>query len=272
MERELCLVLDEAGYYRLVLKKGLDHEIDEYTSKKFEGPEQIREVYKEEIEHFLELYKNRLEKSNNPSYKGRIVVVIPEKVGSDYRDYQRTVLYKKHIVAFNEIINNRKIMISFADYEKNKKEKLITDHFYYTIKKSWDRRNGVKKFIRDWLSYEKKRGIDYYKIIRDMLKVYEYERKSDTSLKTIDKIYEEYKQKQSYDLKKKMEKCGSIKLDKSSHTVLPESIKYEEDDHVVINGVKYDIDEVTMFDMEQIDESTSSILPDGKGLNGKRYQ
>ena len=150
MGRELCLVLDKEGIHRLILKVGSSEEIDEYTTK-FENSEQIREKYKEQIEEFLEKYKEAIKKSKNPNYEGRIVIVIPENIGREIKEYQREVLYKKHIIAFKKFIEDKWTMMKFVDYEKNKrgKEKLVSDYFCSMVRRPWNNKTGAKGFIKN---------------------------------------------------------------------------------------------------------------------------
>lgn len=262
MQVELCLVLDTFGYHRLVLKKGSSYEIDEYTSKNFENSNQIREKYEKEIYNFLSSYKNKLEQSDNPNYNGRIAIVIPSKIGEDINFYQRKVIYKKHIITFNEAIKNKDLMVSFSLYERKKShysKSLVTDYFHHMIRMPWNNKSLIKTYINGWIKEEKEKKIDYYEIVRDMLIVYENERKYKKNLLSFDERYELYKKEK---LLKKLSK-NNFKLEKNTNHVALEK-HFEEEKFFNVNGNKYTIDELHLLDIEDIDLE-SDYIPDVLG-------
>ena len=263
--RELCLVLDTTGEYRLILKKGQLSELDEYTSRNFHNSEQIKERYKKEIQDFLKEYEEQLKNSKNPNYKGRICLVLPEKVGLKITDYQKSVLYKKHIVVFNQLLENKDAMNEFAYFEKNKEDKIVSDFICDIIRKPWNRKNATKHHINEWLKSIKKQPNIYYQVVRDMLHSYELLSKKKTYLKSIDEIYEDYIMKEKIKLQKKLEKKGNLKIQKNTeHEVV-------EDNEVMyyVNGSKWNPDELTLFDLDDIDEE-SEYIPDAKKNDFKR--
>jgi len=260
MDRELCLILDYEGYHRLILKRGKDYEIDEYTTK-FENSTELREKHKQEINEFLNKYKSLLEKNSKKEYKGILAVVDPNQIGTKIENYQKQVIYKKHIIAFRQFIEKKDMMIKFSKYERSKKDCLITEQFQFMVRQPWTRKNKIKTFIKEWIKKEKDKKINYYNIIRDMMAVYKKECEL-YKLRTIDEIYEQYLKDK--ELAKRIKKRGNMKLQKENHTILPETIKYEEQEKTYkINGSTYNADEVTLFDIEQIDEETTDLLPDG---------
>ena len=88
MERTLSLVLDEEGFVSLTLMQDDAIKIDEFTTKKFEDSEQIREHFKSQIDNYLEENKRYVEaisKGRGKNFRGRIVILEPhEHDGSLY--------------------------------------------------------------------------------------------------------------------------------------------------------------------------------------------
>ena len=263
MDRELCLVLDTKGYHRLVLKKGTIAEIDEYTTRYFESNDDIKKRYQKEIDEFLEKYKNELQSSNNPNYKGRLAIVLPENIGKSYTEYQRSVLLKKHIVVFNEYIKHKPVMVEFV----SNFGKRFSQSFLYSIYNRWDL-NNTKTKINEWLKELKKDKNIYYDTVRNFIVNYERLRnpKNENSIKlnipTIDEFYEQYKIKRANKLVKKAQDKKPLKLHTSNYEVVKDSVVYEEDEFYIVNGEKYTIDELEQFDLDDNAEYSDKV-PDG---------
>lgn len=273
MDRELCLILDTEGYHRLVLKKGTIAEIDEYTSRYFEDGKDIKKRYQKEIDEFLDKYKEKLQKSNNPNYKGRLAIVLPEKIGKGYTEYQRSILLKKHIVVFNEYIKHKPVMAQFvSNYGK-----FYSESFLFSIYARWDINNTRTK-INEWVKDLKKDKDVYYDTLRNFIKNYEKLRcpESENMIKfnipTIDEVYEEYKSKKANRLSKKMERIAPTKLQISNHKVVNDTVVYEEDEEkelYIVNGYKYTKEELEQFDLDDKAEYDDDIIPDGLGNEKK---
>lgn len=259
MERELCLVLDTKGEYRLKLLTGTKQEIDEYTSK-FEDSEAIRNKHLDRINVYLEQYKESLEKSNNPSYKGRIVVVDPKYVGMEITKYQKKTLFKKHIVSFKELIKSQNAMTSFCSYELKKENNCyISKYFSDMIKRYWMKK-GTKTEINRWLKEEKEKG-NYYEIVRDLLNSYEIQRTKNEKLPSCDEIYKQYLTEKA----ERISKIKKTKLYKTNHTLIKDSVVIDDSpQYFTVNGNKYTIDELHLLDLEDI-KSDSDYIPDGLG-------
>lgn len=272
MERELCLILDTYGYHRLVLKKGTIAEIDEYTSKYFESNDDIKKRFQKEIDEFLNRYKEKLQNSNNPNYKGRLAIVLPENIGKDYNEYQRSVLLKKHIVVFNEYIKHKPVMVQFvSNFGKQFSQSLL-----YSIYRRWDF-NNTKTKINEWVRELKKDKNNYYNTVRSFIMNYERLRnpKGENSIKlnipTIDEFYKQYKIKKANNLSKKIKDKAPLKLESSNHKVVEDSVIYEEDKFYTVNGNKYNMDELEQFDLDDNAEY-SDLVPDGLSKNEKQFK
>lgn len=253
--RELCLVLDTKGYYRLILKSGTSKEIDKFTSRKFCDSSAVRRLFKDEIDAYLNKYKDELEKSNNPNYKGRIVVVDPKEVGKDIVNYQKKVLYKKHAYAFLKFIKDKTLATEFTKYEMKKKDNcLITKQFFVVINSNWNM-NNTKTYINEWLKDIKNKDY-YYDIIRDMMAVYEIESKYRT-LPKIDDIYDKHKKS----LALRLERKNNLKLSRENNTLVY-PVEFD-DKKYNVNGFLYSVDELHLFDLDEI-EDYSDYIPDGK--------
>lgn len=247
--RELCLVLDMTGNCRLTLKSGELSEIDKYTSKKFNDSEEIKQYYKKEIDDFLKENEENLKNSNNPNYKGRICMVLPEKVGHEITDYQRSILYKKHIIIFNELLNNRDAMCEFAYYEKNKKDKIVSDFICDIIRKPWNRRNSTSTHINEWLKTIKKQPDIYYQVIRDLLTSYENARKKKPYLRSIEQIYEDYIIKEKSKTPKKEDDIATQEEPEHEVEFFEEPIEYYRNGDVILTE-----DEFVLLDHEDIQD------------------
>ena len=248
MERTLSLVLDEEGFKSLTLKKDDAVKIDEFTTKKFENSEQIRDYFELEIAEFLEQNKNYLKAINQKGrmFRGRIVILeAKEKDGNTYF-VEKRVLYKKHIIAIKEIVKDRMTMQRFLNLEKigfNQYgfRKLISPFLTREIKYT----NYQVKSRIDFIRRELKRNKNnFYDILRIISKAYEMERRLRPNLKTIEAIYKE-------------SKLISNNVNNQNNT---EEIK----EVYNIDGYDYPIDDIP-FDLDQLRYMDTDYLPDGLG-------
>ncbi len=248
MERMLSLVLDDEGKKSLTLLAGDARKIDEFTTKKFENSDQIREYYKDKIDPYLQENANYLEaiqKRTGKNFKGRVVILEMCNDDSSYYYRDRTVLYKKHIIAFKEMIKDRPTMQRFLELNKINYDYL-----------------GFKRLISPFLSreikivdYSKKSRVEligreirkhdtYYEILRLLTKAYLEERKKRPDLKTIEAIYSDYLKTRNISQKNVLEKQGC------KERIIP---KVDEDGYITIDGFRYSIDALP-FDLEQLNK------------------
>ncbi len=247
MERTLSLVLDSDGYKSLTLMKADSIEIDDFTIKKFEDSEQIRKYYQKEIEKYLEENKNYVEAVTNQTgkkFRGRIVILEANEKDSSLYFIEKRVLYKKHLVAFKEMVNDKATMLKFLQLEKigfNKYgfRKLISPFLTREIITTNYKVKSRVDFIRIEIKKNKK---NFYDILRIIIKAYEIERKK-RNLPTIDEIYKKNKN----NLTKSFPNCEA-------------TIK----DFYLIDGFSYPIDDIP-FDLDQLKNLDSEYKPDGLG-------
>ena len=78
-----------------------------------------------------------------------------------------------------------------------------------------------------------------------------------TYLKSIDNIYDDYIKEEERKIQERLALKGQLKLqtDTQHEVVEDNEIMYQ------INGSKWDVDELTLFDLDEIDE-TSEYIPD----------
>ncbi len=250
MERTLSLVLDDEDKISLTLMKKEANDIDDFTTKNFENSDQIREYYQREIEKFLEENKNYIEtisKKTGKKFRGRIVILESRELDKSLYFVEKRVLYKKHIVAFNEMIKDRATMLKFLQLEKigfNQFgfRKLISGflcrEITYANYKVKSRVNLIKKEI-------KKNKNNFYDILRIITKAYEIERKK-RQLPTIDAIYN---------------------LSKEKHIDEPITFKNPQEFYL-IDGFSYHQDDIP-FDLDELKNLDSEFKPDGLGPNDR---
>ena len=246
MERTLSLVLDDEDKISLTLMKADSNDIDEFTTKKFENSEQIREYYKDKIEQFLNennCYITEVTKKTGKKFRGRIVILEAKEMNSSLYFVEKRVLYKKHLVAFKEMVNDKNTMLKFLQLEKigfNQYgfRKLVSPFLTREIMMT----NFKVKSRVDFIKREIKKNRDnFYDILRIITKAYEIERKK-RGLPTLDAIYE----------KNKKSKKTTVK-----HTD-------ETKDFYLIDGVFYPIDDIP-FDLDQLARLDTNYRPDGLG-------
>lgn len=249
MERTLSLVLDSEGYKSLTLMKADSNEIDDFTTKTFENQEQVREYYKQKIDAFLkenEAYLSEITKKTGKNFRGRIVILEAKEKNSSLYFIEKRVLYKKHLIAFKEMVYDKPTMLKFLQLEKigfNQYgfRKLIspflTREITYTNYKIKSRVDFIRKEI-------KKNRNNFYDILRIITKAYEMERKK-RNLPTIDSIYEKSKGFS------KQINCQSFKEDDGK-------------EFFCIDGFFYPIDDIP-FDLDQLSRLETNYRPDGLG-------
>ena len=253
MERTLSLVLDEEGFESLTLMQDEAVKIDEFTTKKFEDSEQIREYFKPQIEAYLKENKNyiaKISQERGKLFRGRIVILELHERDNSLYFVEKRVLYKKNLVAFKEMVKDKLTMHRFLQLERigfNQYgfRKLISPFLTREIKYTNYQVKSRVDFIRREIKRDKK---DFYDILRIISKAYEMERKNRPNLKTIEAIYKESKKTLIEPIKKDI----------------------EEKEYCVIGGVSYPIDEIP-FDLDELRYMDTDFLPDGLGeVDGKR--
>ena len=246
MERTLSLVLDDECKINLTLLKADSNEIDDFTTKKFENSEQIREYFKKEITKFLDENNGYIEsvtKKTGKKFRGRIVILEAKEQDSSLYFIEKRVLYKKHLVAFKDMVSDKGTMLKFLQLEKigfNQYgfRKLVSPFLTREIMIS----NFKIKSRVDFIKKEIKKNSDnFYDILRIVTKAYEMERKK-RDLPTLDAIYEKNKKS-----KKTTVKCPN-----------------ETNDFYLIDGVFYPMDDIP-FDLEQLARLDTNFRPDGLG-------
>ena len=249
MERTLSLVLDEEGFKSLTLKKDEAVKIDEFTTKKFEDSEQIREYFKKQIDKYFEENKSYIEaisKRKGKPFRGRIVILEPQERDGSLYFVEKRVLYKKNIIAFKEMIKDKSTMQRFLQLERigfNQYgfRKLIspflTREIKYTDYKIKSRVDLIRREI-------KRNKNNFYDILRIISKAYEMERKNRPYLKTIEAIYKESKPKFDEDIVDNSR--GDLK------------------EFYNIDGVSYPVDQIP-FDLDELRYMDTDYLPDGLG-------
>ena len=258
MERTLSLVLDDEGKVSLTLMQDEANKIDEFTTKKFEDSEQIRDYFKDEIEKFLKekkSYIDAISKRLGKKYRGRIVILEVQNKDNNLVFHERRVLYKKHFKVFKEIIKNKNVMLRFLKLEEVGRTKygypmLAPEFLRREIRFSDFRVKSRVELIRK----EIKRSKCFFDILRIMIKSYNTEREFNPSLETIDSMYKRLQKKeQSLDVLPTRE--NGIK-------------KINEELYVNIDGVLYPIEEIP-FDLDTLKDT--DYVPDGLGY-GKRIR
>ena len=253
MERTLSLVLDEEGFESLTLMQDEAVKIDEFTTKKFEDSEQIREYFKPQIEAYLKENKNyiaKISQERGKLFRGRIVILELHERDNSLYFVEKRVLYKKNLIAFKEMVKDKLTMHRFLQLERigfNQYgfRKLISPFLTREIKYTNYQVKSRVDFIRREIKRDKK---DFYDILRIISKAYEIERKNRPNLKTIEAIYKESKKTLIEPIKKDI----------------------EEKEYCVIDGVSYPIDEIP-FDLDELRYMDTDFLPDGLGeVDGKR--
>lgn len=257
MERILSLVLDDRGYRSLSLMQDDANVIDNFTTKKFEDSEQIREYFKDEIKEYLQKnqkYIDLITSSTGRKFRGRIVILEIHEHRTELEFIEKRVLYKKHLVAFKEMVKDKLTMKRFLKLEKigyneYNLRRLVSPFLEREINYSNFKVVSRVELIRREIKRDKN---NFFDILRIISKAYEQERLYRPNLKTIDAIYKEHVQlKGSKDDR-------NIQEDQSSN------FSYNPNGMCKIDGVLYPIDEIP-FDLEELMYMDTDYWPDGLG-------
>lgn len=260
MERTLSLVLDKFGHKSLTLMKGDNDTIDGFTIK-FENSEEIREKFKKQINAYLEENKTLIESISNylgRNYRGSIVILEVNDQNGELNYLKRRVLYKKHVIAFKEMVKDKLTLQGFLRLEKiyvNElgMRKLISPFLEKKIRYSNYRVISQTNLIKREI---KKNTSSFFDCLRLISKSYEEERKKRHHLKSIDDIYNEYKDKKQ--LQKELREEEKIDI---GEYIEPNFYKSS----TVIDGFTYDQDDMPSLDELQrmLDSDIEGIIPDG---------
>jgi len=253
MQRTLSLVLNEDCTKNLTLMIGDSKEIDNFT-KNFEDSEQIREHFKEQIDEYLKQNENYLNNQTRLN-RGRIVVLEAHKVDDHLEYVQKKVLYKKHFVAFDEIIKDKSTMQRFVCIQRQ------------YVNETAVQRTLVSQFVIDrikcsnfnvpsqvnLIKRELKKDRNYNDILRAMVKAYELEREHRELLPTIDCIYAVKKNSKKQNKKENVESLMSVQAEENDLQQL-----------TFINGEPHDIQDIELDKINPSDD-LSGLIPDGLG-------
>lgn len=255
MKRILSLVLDDEGFISLKLMQDEAVKIDEFTTKNFEDSEQIREYYKDKIDKYLEDNRSYIEavsKSSGKYFRGRIVILEPYEFDGSLYFSEKRVLYKKHLVAFKKMVQDKKTMLSALrleklTYNKHGIRRIFTPFLVEKIKNSnykvISQVNIIKKEIKK---------NNFFNILRLIIKAYESERKNRQHLETIEAIYKKYKQNK--EKQNNLKETNEENLDGSFYN---------------INGFLYSCDDIP-FDLDELRKMDTDFIPDGLGGSHER--
>lgn len=256
MERTLSLVLDDEGKISLTLMKDEADKIDSFTTRKFENSDQIREFYQKKIADFLEKNRNYIEAVSNRSgrrFNGRIVILEARDSNNSLNFIEKRVLYKKHLVAFKELVKDKPTMEKFVELEKigyNQYgfRRLVSPFVCREIKYSDFRVKSRVELIRREIKGSK---TTFYDALRIIIKAYEIERKKRPYLKTIEAIYKKYLE----------EKENEKKIE---YEIVNDNKPSQNKDYFVIDGLTYHIDDIP-FDLDDLAKMETEYRPDGLG-------
>lgn len=268
MERMLSLVLDRDAEKRLILYKSDSVAMDEYTIKNFEDSEQIRKKYRHQIEIFLKENEDYL-KNVSANYKRGHVVLLEENSFHEVKKVK--ILYKKHLFAFKEICKDRLTMQEFSRKEKigyysYGLKRLVSPHIQKMISYSgtFDKPSQLKYIEKEL----KKDKTSFYEIVRIMVKAYENQKITRPYLKTMEQMYKEHKMKsEAKKIEKKNLNNSSISDNQNSNSNKPFDDIQEK--RYNIDGFDYDLEELHLFDLDDLIKMDTEFVPDGLGLNAK---
>ena len=267
MERTLSLVLDKFGQKSLTLMKADNDTIDAFTTK-FESSEEIRKKFQKQIDAYLEENKgfvDAVSKDTGKTYRGSIVILEVNDKNEELNYFKRRVLYRSHMIAFEEMTKDKLTLLGFLRLEKmyvNEigMRKLVSPFLEKKIRFSDYRVISQTKLIAREI---KKNTRSFYDCLRLIVKSYEEERKKRPHLESIDDIYKKYKEKKQQEkaikLKQKEEKMEA-KIDIGEY-IEPNFHK----DVTVIDGFVYDPDDMPSLDEleRMLDSDIEGIIPDG---------
>lgn len=271
MERTLSLVLDDECKISLTLMQDDAIKIDEFTSKKFENSEQIRDYFKKQIADFLEKNKNYIDaffKNSGRKFRGRIVVLEARENNNSIEYIEKRVLYKKHLVAFKELVKDENTMRRFLQleglgYNVHGFRKLISPFLCREIKYT---KYSVPSQIDSLRRELKKDKNNFYDILRIIIKAYEIERKY-RKLKTIDALYKDYQNKKK-SLQVEQRKTiidDEMTFQKESLSAKTGIIEDNDKLYIIIDGQYIPIEEAP--DIDELNKYDTDFRPDGLGPN-----
>lgn len=259
MERTLSLVLDDEGKISLTLMKDEANKLDDFTTKNFENSEEIRNFFKDKIEKYLEENKKYVEtvtKKTGKKFRGRIIILEVIEEDSNLYFIEKRVLYKKHLIAFKELVKDEKTMKRFLKLEKigynqYRFRRLVSPFLVREISTADYRKNNRVEIIRREIKKSKK---NFYDMLRIICKAYEYERGA-RNLPTIDMIYKNYKETKEQELMQ-------IPVKKGHGIIRNEDL--DDEQFISIDGQLFPINEAPDLDIlkKGIDTDYS---PDGLG-------
>ena len=198
-----CLVISNGREFAesILLIEGETYVIDMFTTKCMDS-DQIRQKKKKEFKLFQKTYPD--------GKNGAIRVFVPDSSHPEgIREW--TVLYKKHAIAFQEIIQNEHFMRQYAKTERRKVYAADGEGTRYT---DWSNNaslkydlNGilhhsfsasVKRYVKRMKEYDKKTsgitggGKIYFEFMRDIIFRYNEYIKAYSNMPTIDEIYKSH--------------------------------------------------------------------------------
>jgi len=245
MKRTLSLSLDDQNLRVLHLTPEMDAaELDKYTITNFEDSEQIRKCYKEEITEFLSTHKSYIQKVEEVSgkkFRGWITLLETREDKPGEVSIERArVLYAKHVVALPTIISYQPVLKEFQKQyniranirgiqKLTSKTSYIVEYFHSHRFK--DAR--IKREITKWTNLNKG-SFAYYERLRLLIKAYENVRRT-LNLPTIETIYNN----------------SNSKIQPLQQKIVREV----EDDTVIIDGIRYSLDEIASLDEEVVRDS-----------------
>lgn len=191
----LCISNGRSSTEIIKLVEGEQYEIDKETLKFFDS-DHIREKYKKKLNEFNNRY---------PWATSASIRIFDE---NQELENGLIVLYKKHLIAFKEIVRNQEFMkylckVEFAKEksieEKGKRQTIYIDEYERKgiLFRSFD--SSVDALLRNIRALDKKRdgvssgGKRYYDFMRYVLLKYDYYiEHHNKNLPTVNKIYKDY--------------------------------------------------------------------------------
>lgn len=207
----LCISKNRSSSDVILLQEGEVFEIDKYTTK-FLDSEALRKRNKKQTKEYNETYPE--------GKRGGIRLFVP--TGDELIEYP--VLYKKHVIAFREIIKNYQFMAHYSEIKRNQE--------YYAYKERTGNNRGnhetdlltrimkqknptsVSEYIRylKWLDENnckvKGGGRRYYEFIRGIIHNYNKYLETHPTLPDVDHIAETH-----------FKRLGNAKLEKRNHQI-----------------------------------------------------
>lgn len=257
MEYTLSLILDEEAKVSLPLICGDIYKIDKYTTT-FENATELREVYQDKIDEFLnanmDYLKSMRYKLDNFNFNGWIVIL--QKNGS--KSIIKKALFKKNKKRFKELCSNKKIMRGLLSLDSiiREGERPIVSEFVSDLILDDNTFNVQSdlEVLKNELA--KKKNKAYYEILRLMFKV-EKMILSGTEISLLDK-----------------NNPNHIELINSYNEVrvLARNIMPSEYKTFSIDGVTYNWEEQEQFDLDDLSRMDTDLKIDGLDNHGKSFK